>query len=107
MRRWLAWFGDSRQPRRTAAGRSLRRDAFARCRVENRRRIEALIEGRKVHALLPSTVREIREGDLILDYGGKPHRLVNDAVVVQIGGTAPAELLQKFGIEVVTKRGEA
>ena len=31
----------------------------------------------------------------------------NDAVIVQIGGTAPAELLQKFGIEVVTKRGEA
>jgi thioredoxin reductase/NAD-dependent dihydropyrimidine dehydrogenase PreA subunit len=86
---------------------SYRRDAFARCRVENRRRIEALIEGRKVHALLPSTVQEIREGDLLLDYAGKPHRLVNDAVVVQIGGTAPAELLQKFGIEVVTKRGEA
>jgi hypothetical protein len=31
----------------------------------------------------------------------------NDAVIVQIGGTAPAELLQTFGIHLVTKRGEA
>ena len=32
--------------------------------------------------------------------------LPNDAVIVQIGGTAPAELLGKFGIEVTTKYGE-
>jgi hypothetical protein len=31
----------------------------------------------------------------------------NDNIIVQVGGTAPAELLKKFGIDVVTKRGEA
>ena len=56
---------------------------------------------------MPSQVLRIGERDVILDVGGQQQRLENDAVVVQIGGTAPAELLQKFGIDVVTKRGEA
>jgi len=43
----------------------------------------------------------------LLDVGGKQQPLANDAVIVQIGGTAPSELLQKFGVEVVVKRGEA
>jgi hypothetical protein len=34
-------------------------------------------------------------------------RIQNDAVIVQIGGTAPAELLKAFGIHLVTKHGEA
>jgi hypothetical protein len=38
--------------------------------------------------------------------GGNEQSLPNDAIIVQVGGTAPAELLQKFGLEVVTKRGE-
>lgn len=86
---------------------SYRREAFARCRVDNRRRIEALIVARKVFPIMPSQVLRIGERDVILDVGGQQQRLQNDAVVVQIGGTAPAELLQKFGIDVVTKRGEA
>jgi thioredoxin reductase/NAD-dependent dihydropyrimidine dehydrogenase PreA subunit len=86
---------------------SYRREAFARCRAENRRRIDELIQARKVHPLMPSTVESIAEDHVILDYAGQKRQLVNDAVIVQIGGTAPAELLQKFGIEVVTKRGEA
>ena len=86
---------------------SYRRDAFARCRVENRRRIEALIAQGKVHPIMPSQVLEIRAHDVLLDVGGKQQPLANDAVIVQIGGTAPSELLQKFGVEVVVKRGEA
>jgi thioredoxin reductase len=86
---------------------SYRREAFARCRMENRRRIEELIREGKVFAILPSEVVQIRAGDVVLDVNGKRQKLENDAVIVQIGGTAPSELLQKFGIEVVTKRGEA
>jgi thioredoxin reductase len=86
---------------------SYRRDAFARCAAENRRRIdEAILTGR-VKALLPSEVTAIEERKVVLTSGGREARIPNDAVFVQIGGTAPAELLRSFGIRVVTKRGEA
>jgi hypothetical protein len=33
--------------------------------------------------------------------------MVNDNVIVQIGGQPPSELLRTIGIELVEKRGEA
>ncbi|MDP9149060.1 MAG: NAD(P)-binding domain-containing protein [Myxococcota bacterium] len=86
---------------------SYRRSAFARCRTENRRRIDALIQAGKVRSLLPSEVKRINEKDVVLGADGTELTIANDSVIIQIGGTAPSELLQKFGIEVVTKRGEA
>ncbi len=86
---------------------SYRREAFARCRAENRRRIDEAIQAGKVRPRMPSEVVRIGEREVVLSAGGREDRLPNDAVIVQIGGTAPSELLQKFGIEVVTKRGEA
>lgn len=86
---------------------SYRRAAFARCRAENRRRIDELIANKKVLPLMPSEVKQINADNVVLDVDGQPRSLKNDAVIVQIGGTAPSELLAKFGIEVVVKRGEA
>lgn len=86
---------------------SYRRNAFARCRAENRRRIDEAIRAGKVRALMPSEVKSIGMSDLVLTMDKREMTIPNDAVIVQVGGTAPAELLQKFGIEVVTKRGEA
>jgi thioredoxin reductase/NAD-dependent dihydropyrimidine dehydrogenase PreA subunit len=86
---------------------SYRRNAFARCRAENRRRIDEAIQAGKVRALMPSEVRTIGVTQVALTVGTQDITLPNDSVIVQIGGTAPSELLQKFGIEVVTKRGEA
>jgi thioredoxin reductase (NADPH) len=86
---------------------SYRRDAFARCRGDNRRRIDEAIQALKVQALLPSEVVRIGERDVTLTSAGREFSLPNDDVFVQIGGNAPAELLRSFGIQVVTKRGEA
>jgi thioredoxin reductase/NAD-dependent dihydropyrimidine dehydrogenase PreA subunit len=86
---------------------SYRRDAFARCRADNRRRVDEAIQTGKVRALLASEIVSIGEREVVLTSGGRETRIQNDAVIVQIGGTAPAELLQTFGISVVTKRGEA
>ena len=85
---------------------SYRRSAFARCRAENRRRIDEVIHSGKVVALLPSEVKSIGTKEAVLTVGAKDMTIANDSVIVQIGGTAPSELLRKFGIEVVTKRGE-
>ncbi|HEX7671559.1 MAG TPA: hypothetical protein VF395_18325, partial [Polyangiaceae bacterium] len=60
-----------------------------------------------VRALLPSEVASISPRDVVLRVDGTQTVVQNDAVIVQIGGTAPSELLRQFGIGMVTKRGEA
>jgi thioredoxin reductase len=82
---------------------SYRRSAFARCRGDNRRRIDEAIRTGKVQAHLPSEVRRISADEVHLDAGGQVLAL---AVIVQIGGTAPTELLARSGIEMITKYGE-
>jgi thioredoxin reductase/NAD-dependent dihydropyrimidine dehydrogenase PreA subunit len=86
---------------------SYRRETFARCRGDNRRRIEEAIREGRVKALLPSQIVGIGQREVVLTRAGRETRIPNDAVIVQIGGTAPAELLRSFGVHVVTKRGEA
>lgn len=87
---------------------SYRRPTFARCRAENRRLIEAAIADGRVRALLPSEVKSIGPHDVrLVGEQGKARSIGNDAVIVQIGGTAPTALLSQIGIELVTKRGEA
>ncbi len=86
---------------------SYRRAAFARCRAENRKRIDECIAQGLVKPLMPSELVRVAPGQVELTAEGKSLTLPNDAVIVQIGGTAPAELLAKFGVELVTKRGEA
>lgn len=85
---------------------SYRRSAFARCRAENRRRIDEYVTNGSIRAFLPSEVSRIGPSDVVLRTDAGERALRNDAVIVQIGGTAPAELLHKFGIAVVTKHGE-
>jgi hypothetical protein len=56
---------------------------------------------------MPSEVRRIEETQVVLTANQQEMRIPNDAVIVQIGGTAPSELLAKFGVDVIVKRGEA
>jgi thioredoxin reductase/NAD-dependent dihydropyrimidine dehydrogenase PreA subunit len=85
---------------------SYRRPALARCRKENKERLEGFVAQKKVFLILPSEVIEIHRGRVTLKRGDKLESLKNDAVIAQIGGTAPSELLKQFGVDVVTKFGE-
>ena len=87
---------------------SYRKQTFLRCRQPNRKRIEAEISAGRVRAFLPTEVEQIFDDRIALRNGsGQPKVLQNDAVVVQVGGTAPTALLRDIGIELVTKYGEA
>ena len=55
---------------------------------------------------MPSDIVRIGRDDVELKVGTSPVRLRNDAVIAQVGGTAPSELLAKLGVDVVTKYGE-
>ena len=87
---------------------SYRRAEFARCRAQNRERIAAAIQRGAVQALLSTEVKQIGPRSLLLQDGrGQLQELLNDAVLVQIGGVPPARLLANLGIHLVTKYGEA
>ncbi len=58
--------------------------------------------------LLETEVEAIGKADVTLKHAkGNTERRRADAVIVQIGGTPPGELLARLGIATVTKRGEA
>jgi len=87
---------------------SYRKNNFARCRQPNRKRIEAEMEAGRLRALMGTEVEEIFEDRVTLrDTSGEQLTVQNDAVVIQVGGTAPTALLEDVGIEIVTKYGEA
>jgi len=76
---------------------SYRRKEFARCRAENRRRIQAHIETGRVRALFGTELAAIDPESVTLrDDSKRSGQLANDAVIVQIGGTPPATLLRSL-----------
>ena len=86
---------------------SYRRSEFARCRAENRRRIDGMITERAVRAYFDTEVVDIGEADVTLrGAGGLVGKIANDSLIVQIGGTPPAKLLGSLGIALTTKYGE-
>lgn len=86
---------------------SYRRAQLARLRGSVRARLEELIAAGKVTPYLGTEVAAIAPAHIELQEGGATRTLPNDAVIVQIGGTSPSELLKTIGIELVEKRGEA
>ena len=86
---------------------SYRRPQLARLRGSVRAELEDAFARGTVTALLGTEVEAITPTTVLLRGDGGRRELRNDAVIVQIGGTAPAELLRSIGIELVTKRGQA
>lgn len=87
---------------------SYRRRELARLRAQVREDFDALVAAGAIEARLGTEVERIEEHAVVLrDESGKRARLDNDAVVVQIGGIAPSDVLRTFGVETVVKYGEA
>lgn len=87
----------------TAVTLSYRGEEFARIKDRNRAKLEAAVQAGKVGLQLRSTVREIRDDQVVLDVAGERTSLLNDDVVVRIGGDAPYAFLQRLGIRIVQK----
>lgn len=82
---------------------SYRGSNFERAKERNRAKLDAAVAAGRVHLLLESTVREVREDVVVLEVRGEPTILPNDDVVVRIGGDAPYTFLQQLGIRIVQK----
>jgi thioredoxin reductase/NAD-dependent dihydropyrimidine dehydrogenase PreA subunit len=85
---------------------SYRRRELARMRASVRARVEELIARGALRPYLGTEVASISPDEVVLRRGRDVERVRNDAVVVQIGGTPPADLIKTIGIELVEKRGE-
>ncbi|MBP7684288.1 MAG: NAD(P)-binding domain-containing protein, partial [Deltaproteobacteria bacterium] len=89
---------------------SYRKERFLRARGDNRQAIERAIEQGRVTAHAPSRVLAIHAGTLDLEVdapsGPRTKTVPCDALIIQVGGTPPSQLLSSIGIELVTKYGE-
>ena len=86
---------------------SYRRDELARLRGAVRNKIDKMFRSGQIKPFLGTEVVEIQTDRVTLRGRAGNVRLPVDAVIVQIGGRAPSELLRSIGIELVEKRGAA
>jgi thioredoxin reductase len=86
---------------------SYRRGELARLRASVRDAVDKAAKDGAISLLLRTEVEAIDDDSVILRGADGRMELANDAVIVQIGGTAPDELLRGIGVELIEKRGEA
>lgn len=84
---------------------SYRKAEFARPKPDNVEALEKLkhrtAEPGRVRMLLPSEVKEIREGEVMISHGGSVETVPNDLVYLMIGRAAPLDFFRKSGIPIV------
>jgi len=86
---------------------SYRGDQFSRVKQKNLERITAAIDTNKIVPLWNSNVTEISPDSVELDQENNQVSIGNDYVFVFIGGVVPTGFLNKIGVKVETKFGEA
>jgi thioredoxin reductase (NADPH) len=84
---------------------SYRSDAFQRCKLKNRKRIDELSHNGRVNVMFNSSVKSIATDTIVVATKTERLTLVNDAVIVCAGGILPNKFLQACGISVETKYG--
>jgi thioredoxin reductase len=86
-----------------------RGDAFARIKPKNNEKIKAAIAEKSVEVLFNTNLTSIRQ-DCVYYTGKEPGqetRLDNDLVFILAGGELPTQFLEKSGIMITRKFGEA
>ena len=88
---------------------SYRNDSFSRLKPKNLERIEHAIGKRKIRVIFNSKVREIKDDSVVISVEGKENflSLQNDLVYIFAGGELPTRFLEKIGIRITKKFGDA
>lgn len=86
---------------------SYRSDSFSRLKPKNLERINQAISSKKVKALFNSNVSQIYDDKVSLSVNSVPYEIKNDLVYIFAGGELPTKFLEKIGITITTKYGEA
>lgn len=89
---------------------SYRADAFSRIKPKNLENINSYSQSGKLQLLLSTNVVEIRDESVVLNRGGNAEDLFeieNDLVYIFAGGELPVKFLEKAGVRITKKFGEA
>ncbi len=88
---------------------SYRNESFSRLKPKNLERVGRAIQKREIRTIFNSNVKEINDDSVILAFDGKENflSLQNDLVYIFAGGELPIKFLEKIGIRITKKFGEA
>jgi len=88
---------------------SYRKPNFQRIKAKNKERIEEAIQQNRVNMRFDTNLKEINKDEIILisSENNKEINLENDLVYIFAGGELPTQFLQKIGLHITKKYGEA
>lgn len=86
---------------------SYRKDKFSRIKPKNLENITKAIESKKLVVLLNSNLEEIKDETVDIRINDSVESIRNDLVYIFAGGELPTEFLNKAGISITKKFGEA
>ncbi|MGE5436684.1 MAG: NAD(P)-binding domain-containing protein [Syntrophothermus sp.] len=86
---------------------SYRGESFSRIKPKNLEKINEAERNKKIQVILNSNVLEILDDKVMLDINCITHELKNDLVYIFAGGELPTKFLEKIGIKITKKYGEA
>ena len=86
---------------------SYRSDKLSRLKPKNLEKINKAISDRKIKLFYNSSVKEIKDKSVILQVEEKQKEIDNDLVYIFAGGELPTKFLEKIGIKIDKKFGEA
>lgn len=88
---------------------SYRSGAFSRIKPRNKEQIERAISEGKIDMMFNSNLRKIEEHSVLLSVDGQEREIEmgNDLVYIFAGGELPTQFLEKAGIKITRKFGDA
>jgi thioredoxin reductase/Pyruvate/2-oxoacid:ferredoxin oxidoreductase delta subunit len=86
---------------------SYRGDAFSRLKPKNAEKIQLAAQTGKIDIRLNSTLSAINPNDISLKSESGESTIPNDMVFIFAGGELPTQFLEKTGIQITKKYGEA
>lgn len=84
---------------------SYRGEGFARAKLKNRKRVDALEASGRLRVMLGSNVIKISDDSVTLQTENVEEEVANDAVLICAGGVLPNALLEKIGVSMDVKYG--
>ncbi len=86
---------------------SYRKDKFSRIKPQNLENITKASESGSVKLMLNSNIIEIKDNAVDIEVDGNKVTLDNDLIYIFAGGELPTQFLNKVGIKITKKYGEA
>ena len=86
---------------------SYRSDKFSRLKPKNLEKINEAVNDKKIKIFYNSNVKEIKDKSVSLQVEENQKEIDNNLVYIFAGGELPTKFLEKIGIKIEKKFGEA